>query len=74
MSDAVLTLHFSLCSKMPSLYQDIPDWIDCAWGGPYEDDEEDEDDYAPATEHMRLPIYGPVNQDGVPLGFLLVAG
>jgi hypothetical protein len=59
---------------MPWLYQDIPDWIDCAWGGPYEDDEEDEDDYAPATEQKRLPIYGPVNKDGVPLGFLLVAG
>ena len=67
------------------------DWLDLEWGGPYNEDD-DEEEYSPAhcgswgcpgdcyicvaceRMHQRifLPIQGPVNRDGVPLGFLLV--
>ena len=75
---------------MTTYYQDIPDWLDCEWGGPYSDDEEDPYPTAVCGEAscpgdcyicyvceqmdktLWLPIQGPVNKDGVPLGYLLV--
>lgn len=65
------------------------DWLDCEWGGPYDDDEEE---FPPAVcgswgcagdcyicvacegmlKRILIPIQGPVNRDGIPLGFLLI--
>jgi hypothetical protein len=51
---------------MASYYTDDSqiDWLTEPWGGPYY--EEDEDDTL-----VFLPIYGPVNCDGAPLGCVL---
>ncbi len=51
-------------SQMNTFYQEPVDWIDCPWGGPY--DEEEEEDY------IVLPVQGPVNKDGASLGFLVI--
>lgn len=40
------------------------DWLDCEWGGPY--------DEAVTEEWVCLPIYGPVREDEEALGFLLI--
>lgn len=48
---------------MPIVYPEVVDWLDCEWGGPYGDEE--------AEEWVCLPIYGPLNKDGFPLGFVL---
>lgn len=62
------------------------DWLDCPWGGPYED----EMDQVPecgdwtcegcvvcvknlqTTHYIVLPLYGPVNRDGMLLGYLIL--
>ncbi len=64
------------------------DWLDCAWGGPYYDDDLPEalcgswscpgdcTICCAAEQAMRrifLPIQGPVNRDGIPLGYLILA-
>jgi hypothetical protein len=62
---------------MTTLYAPMVDWIDCKWGGPFDDDEEEEFPSGPCCsndlqKHIFLPVFGPVNKDGVPLGYLLV--
>jgi hypothetical protein len=65
------------------------DWLEMDWGGPYDEDDE-EDDLAlcgnglcpgdcyvcvmaeAAVKRISVPIQGPVNKDGIPLGFLLI--
>ena len=56
------------------------DWLDCAWSGPFDDEDEEiaccaGDCYFcnALAEMFTLPIYGPINKDGVSLGFLLVS-
>lgn len=62
------------------------DWLDCAWGGPYEDELDQIPDCGDwscegcvvcikaiePTEYLILPIYGPVNRDGMSLGYLVI--
>jgi hypothetical protein len=50
---------------MPPFFYAPPqlDWLEMTWTGGYDEEE---------WQTVFLPIYGPVNQDGVTLGFLLV--
>ncbi len=64
------------------------DWLDMPWGGPYEEEDlpialcgswecPGHCDACLRAELalqglVMLPLYGPVNQDGIPLGFLIV--
>jgi len=60
---------------MATLYPPMVDWIDCKWGGPFDDDEEEEfpcNCWREDQKHIFLPVFGPVNKDGVSLGYLLV--
>lgn len=66
----------------------LVDWLDCEWSGPFDEEEEFSpavcgswacpgDCYiCVVCEQMHgtlwIPIQGPVNKDGAPLGFLLV--
>lgn len=74
----------------PAPVQPEVDWLDCEWGGPYTDDDEEVyptsvcgeascpgDCYVCVTvtramKRIFVPIQGPVNRDGMPLGFLLI--
>jgi hypothetical protein len=70
------------------------DWLELEWGGPYNEDDEEEEDMPPARcgewgcpgdcyicvaceqmlQRLWVPIQGPVNRDGISLGFLLLRG
>jgi hypothetical protein len=73
-----------LYQRMTSLYDYAAkdyDWITMEWGGFSEEEEE----FAPAlyqewscvtaeaaVKRIFLPLYGPVNRDGVPLGYVII--
>jgi hypothetical protein len=54
----------SLQMDYHTFYEEPVDWLDCAWGGPFDDEEED--------DYIILLVQGPLNKDGVSLGFLVV--
>jgi hypothetical protein len=58
------TFSYQLLYPDP-ITQEPLDWLDYTWGGPFPEDDDEE-------ELLLLPIYGPVNRDGLPLGFLYV--
>jgi hypothetical protein len=53
---------------MEFLYPQI-DWLDVPWTGGYDEEEEFCD--CELCQHIFLPLYGPLNKDGEPLGFLI---
>jgi hypothetical protein len=60
---------------MTSVYEPYPviDWIDCEWSGLSEEEvSETSCMVEEAVSRIWLPIFGPVNEDGSSLGFLLV--
>ena len=76
-----MLVSFFASSKMTTLYPKITDWLDCEWGGLYEEEEEESQIYGEYSislscyemkDWIFLPIYGPVNRDEVPMGFLWV--
>ena len=46
-----------------TFYEEPVDWIDCAWGGPFDDEDDD---------YLIMLVQGPLNKDGISLGFLVV--
>ena len=58
---------FSLQTLYPaacySPREETQDWLDMDWGGPYPEDDPVE---------IVLPIYGPLNKDGISLGYIVI--
>lgn len=81
------TLSYQTFSPYAFAVEEKIDWLTCAWGGPYDDDLPEtlcgvwscpgNCDSCLAIEaemqQLSLPIQGPLNKDGVPLGYLLVS-
>jgi hypothetical protein len=81
-----LSVPFAYCYSSSAFRMTDIDWIDCEWGGFYNDDLPEAlcgEMSCPgncwicvvaeaAVKKIFLPIYGPLKEDGEPLGFLLV--